>query len=232
MAEDNRPIPPAVAALAPDGRLTPRQRRQLALGLALRRNKTGTGSAHTFMHQRTAFNAWPDLRAILQGFDWAVIGGVATRAYMPERATKDLDILVRWQEGEAVIQRLTQAGFKIVSRLAVPGYLLQSTDGVDVDVLFGRYRWLNEAFAALEQDPAGYPVIALPYLVLMKMEANRGRDLGDLTTMLGWASAEALAKVRQVVRRYSPQDESDLETLIYLGQREMEDPPAPADETE
>lgn len=226
MPEKTTSIPPAVAAIAPDGRLTPRQRRQIVLGLALRRNKAGTGSAHTFMYQRTALNTWPDLRSLLQGFDWAVIGGVATRAYMPERATKDMDILVRWQDGEAVIQRLTQAGFKIVSRLAVPGYLLQSADGVDLDVLFGRYRWLNEAFAALEQDPAGYPVIGLPYLVLMKMEANRGRDLGDLTTMLGWATPEALARVRQVVKRYNPQDEGDLETLIYLGQREMEDPPA------
>ena len=39
-------------------------------------------------------NPWPDLRQVLTGIPWVVVGGVATRAYMPERATKDLDILV------------------------------------------------------------------------------------------------------------------------------------------
>ena len=40
-------------------------------------------------------NSWPDLRKILKGILWVIIGGVATRAYMPERMTKDLDILVK-----------------------------------------------------------------------------------------------------------------------------------------
>jgi hypothetical protein len=52
------------------------------------------------------------------------------------------------------------------------------------------------------------------------MESNRGRDIGDLTTMLGWASDEALQQVRTVIARYSPQDSEDLESLIYIGQQE------------
>ena len=39
-------------------------------------------------------NPWPDLRPILKGIDWAIVDGVATRAYMPERMTKDLWILL------------------------------------------------------------------------------------------------------------------------------------------
>ena len=167
---------------------------------------------------------WPDLRSILQGIDWALIGGVATRAYMPERVTKDMDVLVHEADGDEVITRLTKAGYKVVTPLAVPGYLLVSPEGVELDVIFGKYRWLKQAFAHVQSDPAGYPVASLPFLVLLKMEANRGRDLSDLYTMLGWASEENLAEIRKVIARYSPEDVEDLESLIFIGKKERETP--------
>ena len=170
-------------------------------------------------------NPWPDLRPVLRGIDWAIVGGVATRAYMPERMTKDLDIIVHERDGEAVIKRLEGAGYRIVSHLAVPGYLMTSPDGVELDVLFGNYPWLKKALADLGQDPAGYPVIKLPYLVMMKMAAQRVRDLGDLGTMLGWASDADLDKVRAVMKQYAPEDSEDLESLIFIGKKEQEIPP-------
>jgi hypothetical protein len=176
-------IPPAIARIAPDGNLTQRQIRRLLIDMAKRNGKPGTGSSVEFMRRRTAMNPWPDLRPILKGIAWAIIGGVATRAYMPERMTKDLDILVHQSDGETVVKRLEQAGYRIASRLAVPGYLLTSPEGIELDVLFGNYPWLKKALADPGQDPAGYPVIKLPYLVMMKMEAQRVRDLGDLGTM-------------------------------------------------
>jgi len=151
---------------------------------------------------------------------------------MPERATKDLDILIRREDGDEVRERLEAAGYRYVSRLAVPGFLAQSPEGVEVDVVLGDYPWLEEALTRLRQDPAGYPVLALPYLVLMKMESSRGRDLGDLTTMLGLASEEELAQVREVVARYAPEEAEDLESLIYLGQVEMEKVPLAEDRTD
>jgi hypothetical protein len=220
-----RQVPPAIAQIAPDGNLTPRQKRRFLIDLALRRVKPGTGSSAEFMRRRTALNPWPDLRDILKGIDWVIIGDVATRAYMPERVTKDMDILVRHTDGEEVIDRLKEAGYTVVSRLAVPGYLLRSPEGIEVDVLFGRYPWLDTALAHPEKDVAGYPVIALPYLVLLKIAANRGRDLGDLTTMLGWASDAALEQIRKAVSRYSPDDKGDLESLIFIGKKEQETPP-------
>lgn len=53
-------------------------------------------------------------------------------------------------------------------------------------------------------------------------QAPAGRDIGDLTTMLGLASDEELAQMRAVVARYAPAESDDLESLIYLGQLEME----------
>ena len=175
-------------------------------------------------------NPWPDLRPILKGIQWAIIGGVATRAYMPERMTKDLDILVHQRDGEAVVKRLEQAGYKISSRLAIPGYLMLSPEGVEVDVLFGNYPWLKEALANPSKDAAGYPTIGLPYLALLKLTAQRAQDWADVSRMLGWASNEDLDEVRAVVQRYSPEDVEDLESLIFIGKKETEFPSPPEDQ--
>lgn len=104
-------------------------------------------------------NPWPDLRPILTGLDWAIVGAVATRAYMPERATKDLDILVSQQDGEAAIQKLEATGYRRLTDLSTPGFTLVSPDGVEVDILFGRQPWLAEALAHPRLDPADYPVL-------------------------------------------------------------------------
>ncbi|MGH2522242.1 MAG: hypothetical protein ACRDH2_07035 [Anaerolineales bacterium] len=222
-------VPPAIAKIAPDGKLTPRQRRHFMIEMCLRRVRPGTGSSELFMRERTAMEAWPDLREILKGIPWVIIGAVATRAYMPERKTKAMDILVRYQDRDEVIERLERAGYRRISRLAVPGYLMRSPDGVDVDVLFGRYPWLEHALAHPQPDAAGYPAIGLPYLILLKLAANRGRDIGDMTTMLGLVSEAQLNEVRKLVARYAPEDKDDLESLIYLGEQEMQ---WPSDEDE
>jgi hypothetical protein len=223
------PVPPAIAKIAPDGNLTPRQLRRFMIDMVLRRVKPGTGSGHDFMRRRTAMNPWPDLRPILQGIQWAIVGGVATRAYMPERMTKDLDILVHQKDGKDVIKKLEQAGYRVVSHLAIPGYLMHSPDGTELDVIFGKYKWLKDALSSPKQDPAGYPVIGLPYLIIMKMSAQRTRDMGDLGTLLGWASDSDLDEVRAVVKKYAPEDVEDLESLIFIGKKEQEIPP-PEDE--
>ena len=170
-------------------------------------------------------NPWPDLRPILKGLPWAIVGAVATRAYMPERATKDLDILVSHQISEQVLERLQKGGYQFVSKLTiVPGFLLHSPGGVEVDVILGDYPWLDEALAHPWHDPAGYPVLDLPYLVLMKLESSRTQDLGDLSRMLGLASEPELERVRNVVNLYAPDVAEDVESLIYLGRLEMKPP--------
>ena len=171
-------------------------------------------------------NPWPDLREILKGISWVIFGGVATRAYMPERITKDLEILVKEPDGNEVIKRLTTGGYKLFPRLAVPGFLLQSPEGAEVDVLFGDMPWLDEALQQPQHDPAGYPVLGLPYLVLMKLAAMRAQDWADVSRMLGLASDEQLDRVREIVAQYSSEDSGDLESLIFIGKKERELPPS------
>ncbi len=167
--------------------------------------------------------SWPDLRPVLQGLPWAVGGGVATRAYMPERLTKDLDILVRRADGDEVWERLEAAGYAHVTPLAVPGFLVRSPEGAEIDVILGDYPWLDEALSRLRQDPAGFPILDLPYLVIMKLAASRLQDTADLSRMLGLASDKELKRVRAAVARYAPDAADDLTSLIYLGKLEMQD---------
>ncbi len=55
-------IPPAIAAIAPDGQLTSAQRRRILIDRCRRRIRPGTGSGPEFLQRRTAMNPWPDLR--------------------------------------------------------------------------------------------------------------------------------------------------------------------------
>jgi hypothetical protein len=140
-------VPLAIAAVAPDGQLTLAQQRRFMVDFCRRRIRPGTGSSPEFLERRTAMNPWPDLHPILQGIPWAIVGAVATRAYMPERATKDLDILERARDSDAVRQRLEGAGYRYLSALAVPGFLLLSPERVEVTVTLGDYPWLEEELA-------------------------------------------------------------------------------------
>jgi len=58
----------------------------------------------------------------------------------------------------------------------------------------------------------------------MKLQASRSQDVGDLARMLGQADEEALAAVRDLIAHENPADLEDLESLIYLGRLEFEQP--------
>lgn len=218
-----RPIPKAVARIAPDGKPTPRQRRQIMIELCMRRFNPDAIISPELSDRRTAVNDWPDLRPVLRGLMWAVAGGVATRAYMPERTTQDIDILVRREDCQAAWQRFQDAGYRVAEVLDAPYFVARTLDGIEVDVMCADFPWTEPGLIEHRLDPAGYPVLDLPYLVLMKLMSNRGVDIGDMTRMLGLALPAELERVREAVERYAPQDLDDLEALILLGQMELGD---------
>ena len=216
-------MPPAIAAVASDGQLTPAQRRRLLLSLSLRRQKPGTGSAPQFLRGRSARYAWPDLRDLLKGLRWAVVGAVATRAYMPERMTSEFKVLVHPEDSGEALARLRSSGFRLATELSIPGCTLQAPDGTEIHLLLVPFAWIDDAFQRLRRDAAGFPVLDLPYLVLMKLETSRAQDLADLSKMLGLAADEEQDRTRECVARYMPEASDDLESLIYLGRLEMKD---------
>ena len=123
--------------------------------------------------------------------------------------------------GASALARLKEAGYQVASELSIPGYMLNAPDGTEIDLLLIPFEWIDDALQPDQTDPAGYPVLGLPYLVLMKMETSRPQDLGDLSRMLGLAEEDDLEKVRAAVTRYMPDAAEDLESLIYLGRLEM-----------
>lgn len=199
-----------------------RARRRLFLDIARRRARPSTGSARLFLEQRTAARQWPDLTSILAKISWAVVGGVATRAYMPERSTQDLDILVAQADAGKVHARLRSAGFTLLQILSIGGTVWRTPQGLLLDVIESPEPWVVEALCQPQRDAQGLPVLSLPYLALMKVQSSRTQDLADVSRMLGLASDEGRQATRQVFAQWLPDALEDLESLIALGELERE----------
>ncbi len=226
-------------------------RRAALLAMAARRARPGGGTAPAVAARRTWTLPVPDLRPVLApvGAPFAIVGGVATRLYMQERATPDLDILVAAGDAEAVEAALGRAGATRLgdhpaggARWALPPTVaadlpvaapawraLARMTGTDLDAMPRRLDvlalaapWVGPALATARPSPTGLPVVALPYLVVMKLTSGASGDLDDLARLLGGADAGELDAVHAAVRMYRPAAADDVERLIAAGRREPE----------
>lgn len=162
---------------------------------------------------------------ILEPVRWAVVGAAATRLYMPERMTQDFDIAIAVADAGETRCRLTVAGLVKLGDLSIDRSQWQTAEGLRMDVIEGYDPWWPEALAEAQsnRDAQGLPILPLPYLTLMKFNASRTIDLGDISRMLGLADDAAIDRVRVVFQRYTPDDREDLESLIVLGRMEQDD---------
>lgn len=159
------------------------------------------------------------LQQILAGLSYVLVGGLATHYYMPARYTIDAAILVLATKQEQTEDRLRQGGYQQQGTLSIGESTWLSPTGLVVDLLTQESSWAEVAL----KNPNwidGIPVIALPYLVLMKLLAGRMHNLADITRMLGAANDEALEAVRVVITRYEPMALEDIESMIMLGKLE------------
>jgi hypothetical protein len=196
------------------------QRRKAYLSLALRRARSGSGSSRNFLRTRLWKGTPVTLDLAQLHTPFAVVGGVATRLYMSFRVTLDLDLFVTASEAPALDHELWQLGCTQEGALGVGGTTWRTAAGEPLVAWLGQEPWAAEAVEQPNRAPDGTPVIALPYLVLLKLAASRAQDIADLSRMLGAANEAALRQVRDAVRRYRPADLDDLESLILLGQLE------------
>ncbi len=226
-------------------------RRAALLAMAARRARPGGGTAPEVAARRTWTLPVPDLRPVLApvGAPFAIVGGVATRLYMQERATPDLDILIDADDARAVEAALGRVGATRLrghpaggARWALPSTVaadlpaaapawraLARMTGTDLDAMPCRLDvlalaapWVGPALATVRPSPTGLPVVALPYLVVMKLTSGTTGDLDDLARLLGEADAGALDAVRAAVRAYRPVVAGDVERLIAAGRRGSE----------
>jgi hypothetical protein len=199
-------------------------RRKQYIALIQKRVRPGSGSNLAFMESRTWAYPVADLNRIIQETPFVVVGGVATRLYMPERMTLDIDILVFSQDAPGLYRELNQASGKQIGLLTVGGSSWQLADGTVLDVIESSEAWVTQAVQNPNLDPTRLPIIALPYLVLMKLQASRAQDIADLSRMLGGADEELLRQVQAVVKTYMDDALEDLESLITLGKLEYQVP--------
>ena len=146
-------------------------------------------------NQRTWTYPVSNLNLIIRQAPFVVIGGVATRLYMPERMTLDLGILINAGDARLIYQDLEAAGGKKIGDRSIPGSQWQLADNTSADVLEGEDKWVREAVLNPNYAPDGLPVIDLPYLVLMKLAASRTQDLADVSRMLGLADEITLSLI-------------------------------------
>ena len=88
-------------------------------------------------------------------------------------------------------------------------------------VLSSKLPWVHDAIASVRFDDVGLPIVDLPFLIVLKLDASRGIDQGDLTRMLGFASHSELQRTRSVVEALLPADVDDLEQYIEIGRFEV-----------
>lgn len=201
-------------------------KRKQFLALALRRARPGSGSTREFLMTRS----WrsPFMRMgidlDLQRFrtPFVIVGGVATALYMPQRLTLDLDVLVLAEDARGFYEELLQAGCTRQGALTVGGTGWQTPGGGSLAVLESHEPWARTAISSPNRSGTGEPVIALPYLVLLKLAASRPRDLADLSRMLGGADTATLDEVRRTVAILRGADSEDLESLVVLGKLEFQ----------
>lgn len=152
---------------------------------------------------------------------YAIVGGVATRLYMPERMTDDLDILIHSSQVDRAYAQLAQQNMRRIGELSIGGTSWELPDRTILDIISSDRPWVEKALQHPRISPDNQPVIDLPYLVLMKLEASRTNDLSDISRMLGLASDRELDEVRRAIEMYDPNSLEDLESLILLGKLEM-----------
>lgn len=166
--------------------------------------------------------AWIDLSPILSPIRWAVVGAAATRLYMPERYTRDLDVAVRFEDALATRKKLSDAKLVHEGELSIGGSTWRTPDGQIIDIIEGHEAWWTNALneAQTNRDAQGLPILPLRYLVLMKFQSGRVQDIADVTRMLGQADDNALNNIRSLFKQFAPNDLADLESLITLGKLE------------
>jgi hypothetical protein len=196
-------------------------RRQL-LAIVARRQRPGSGSDLRALDvRRTFMDWWAEAEQALAALPHAVAGAVATNAYAPERATRDIDMVVLAREGPRAQAALSAAGWQRLGPLGagVRGTTWRHPAGYELDLIELTEPWASEAIEAAKQNRiAGMPTLTMPYLILMKLLSARTIDLADITRMLGRASTDQAAKARALIARLGTrEDVTDFDRLRRMG---------------
>jgi len=140
-------------------------RRKQYIGIILKRVKPGSGSPHNFLRGKTLNYSLIKLNEIIAQTPFLIIGGFATRLYMPERMTQDLDILVAFEDTKKIEEELIQGGCRKQGGLNIGGSTWILPDKTNLDVVILDEPWIKEAVQHPRIASDGLSYVDLPYLV-------------------------------------------------------------------
>ena len=171
----------------------------------------------------------PRLKALLpDNLPYAIIGGIATTFYMPARTTQDLDLLILADDAERLEQALTQQNWTKLENIHINsdsveilGGAWRSAEDELLDLLYAPdLPWVKTALHPKNTTtaPDGLRVIALPYLILLKLLARRNRDILDIEEMLQYCDEQKIAEIRSTISEAMPILLEDLEQHIAISQ--------------
>jgi hypothetical protein len=144
-----------------------------------------------------------------------VVGGVAASILGRPRATRDIDALTMLPEDQWAAALAAAPDHGIVPRIEEPLEFARRTrvlllrhveSGIDIDVILGRLPFEEEALGRSELHDLGGVHVRLPQvedLLIMKVIAQRPRDLRDIEGLLDVHPGANLERVRQSVRKFA-----------------------------
>jgi hypothetical protein len=138
------------------------------------------------------------------GVPYAVVGGNAVASWVATvdegavRNTRDVDILVRRTDLDAVTEALQNAGFVATSSFGITMFRdgEQGKPSETVHLLFSGEKTKPEHLLAAPEietvaDPANYRVLTLESLLLMKLMSNRDKDRAHVRDLVGVGLVDA-----------------------------------------
>lgn len=171
----------------------------------------------------------PKLKSLLPAnLPYAIIGGIATTFYMPARNTQDLDVLILADDADLLERTLVRHNWTKLENIHINsedieilGGAWKSAEGELLDLLYAPdLTWVSKALRTENTiaAPDGLRVIALPYLILLKLLARRNRDILDIEEMLQYCDEQAIADIKAVVQEAMPALSEDLSQHIAIAQ--------------
>ncbi len=217
---------------------SPATRRRFFLDRVVRRGSRGAGGdLETLMSLRRGLHDLHDLAMLKEIFGntpVCLIGAHAAAAYAPERMTRDVDLFTMQSEYRVSCKLLAQAGYRKDADLTFVQTALglfgsrwfPEFGGPPLDLISTNQSWAEDALRRPPQFATdGDRVMPLPFLVLMKLDAARSVDQGDLSRMLGRLREDQLREVVAIVQRYYGHDPAavdDVRQYAEVGRWEYE----------
>jgi hypothetical protein len=152
------------------------------------------------------------------GLSYALIGGHAVNAWVVPRFTADLDFTLEADPARLrdLEDRLEAAGYRVVREIgrglpSGPDFVQLARDSTDppIDLQVAKTAYQGEVLRRARAASTGVAVATPEDLIVLKLIANRPKDLIDLRNLvalpdLDWAHIERWAAAWDVLDRLAP----------------------------